>query len=181
MRLRLLLVMLLCACSSHPSAISDEKRTIQNQNIGAITISVPKDWALTERTHIQYGTTFYRLTPPANDFDLEILFNDLPNMKMGALVDKDLEIYIESNLGELASQSTEGKVKAIRFGKARDAVYARLTDKAPKPGEYRYITQGVRLLGNNVVLFTFMSNDRQGDQLKHVLKIVDSVAIKSKI
>src|SRR5205085_1023649 len=113
-----------------------------------------------ERHHINFGTTFYRLVPPKSELDLEILVNDLKHMKMAALVDKDLEIYIESNMADSASKSVEGKARGKRFGKHKDGVYARLTDTAPKPGEYLYYTQGVRLIGTNVVLFTLLSNDK---------------------
>jgi hypothetical protein len=136
---------------------------------------VPRDWVAIERHHINFGTTFYRLVPPRNMFDLEILVNDLDHMRMAALVDKDLEIYIESNMARAAPQSTEGRVTARRFGARRNSVYARLTDKAPKPGEFVLFTQGVWLLGKNVVLFTLYSNDHDGAVLKQVLEIVDSV------
>jgi hypothetical protein len=54
---------------------------------------------------------------------------------MDARVDKDLEIYIESNMRRAAPQSIEGKAKAVRFGAKNDGVYARLTDKARKAGD----------------------------------------------
>src|SRR5262249_12269940 len=112
------------------------------------------------------------------DFDVEILFNDLEHMRMRALVDKDLEIYIESNMRRAAPQSAEGKATAVRFGAKKDGVYARLTDKAPKPGEPVYFTQGVRLLGTNVVCVTLYSIDADGAVLRRVLDIVDSVTIE---
>ena len=53
-----------------------------------------------------------------------------------------------------------------------------MTDKAPKPGEFHYFTQGVKLQGQKVVLFTLMSNDKDGAVLKQALQIVDSVQFK---
>ena len=160
------------------AAEGDVERTIKNENIGTVRLTAPKDWEPIERHHIRFGTTFYRLVPPKKTFDLELLFNDLAHMRMDALVNKDLEIYIESNMSHAGPQSVEDKPKAVRFGKDKDGVYARLTDKAPKPGEWLYFTQGVRLLGKNVVLFTLMSNDKNGGDLKRVLQIVESVQIE---
>jgi hypothetical protein len=96
-------------------------------------------------------------------------------MNMEALTDKDLEIYIQGNMARATPQSIEGKVSAIRFGTKRDGVYARLTDKAPKSGEFVLFTQGIRLQGNKVVLFTLYSNDMDGAILQRVLQIVESV------
>lgn len=156
----------------------DIQRSVKSENIGTVYLTAPNDWRPIERHHIKFGTTFYRLVPPQKEFDLEILFNDLSHMRMDALVDKDLEIYIESNMRAATPQSVEGKVKAFRFGAHKDAVYARLTDKAPKPGEPVYFTQGVRLLDKNVILFTLYSNDKDGSTLKKVLEIVESVKIE---
>jgi len=165
-------------CAPALSFSADVQRTVKSENIGNITLTVPNDWKSVERHHIDFGTTSYRLIPSGKEFDLEILFNDLQHMHMTALVDKDLERYIESNMADAARQSTEGRVVAKRFGSKRDGVYARLTDKTPRPGEFVLFTQGVRLLGENIVLFTLYSNDIDGADLKKVLAILDSVNIE---
>ena len=46
------------------------------------------------------------------------------------------------------------------------------TDKAPKPGEFHYFTQGVKLQGQKVVLFTLMSNDKDGAVLKQAFPVI---------
>ncbi|SRR6266480_2302858 len=178
MRAAILLAVLLFVWAKAISAEGDVERAVKNENIGTVRVTTPKDWAPIERHHINFGTTFYRLVPPKKNFNFEILFNDLAHMKMEALVDKDLEIYIESNMRRAAPQSIEGKAKAVRFGAKNDGVYARLTDKAPKPGEPAYFTQGVRLLGKNVVLFTLYSDDKDGSVLTKALEIVDSVKVE---
>ena len=172
----LFLIALLCALPLARGAEGDELRSFRNENVGTVTLVASRDWKPVERHHINFGTTFYRLLPPVEgEFDLEILVNDLAHMKMDALVDKDLEIYIESNMARAAPQSVEGKATAIRFGGQRDGVYARLTDKAPRPGEFLWFTQGVRLQSKKVVLFTLYSNDKDGSILKKALVIVESV------
>lgn len=175
MRIPLALALSCFFLAAH-AAGGDEVRSFQNENIGKVTLVAPSDWKPIERHHINFGTTFYRLLPPSKgQFDFEILVNDLAHMHMEALVDKDLEIYIQSNMARAAPQSTEGKVSATRFGAMHDGVYARLTDKAPKPGEFVLFTQGVRLQGKKVVLFTLYSNDKDGAVLRKALEIVDSV------
>ncbi len=176
MRMTIVLVLFSLFSVTTCAASLDETRSFKNENVGKITLVTPNDWSPIERHHINFGTTFYRLQPPQKGlFDLEILVNDLAHMRMEALVDKDLEIYIQSNMRQAAPQSVEGKVSAIRFGAKQDGVYARLTDKAPKPGEFVLFTQGVRLQGNKVVLFTLYSNDKEGEILRKTLQIVGSV------
>lgn len=174
------LISALVLVASKLTAEELKEQSFTNENIGRVVLKAPKDWKPIERHHINFGTTFYRLVPPKSEFDLEILVNDLKHMSMAALVDKDLEKYIESNMAESASQSVEGKVRGRRFGEHKDGVFARVTDKAPKPGEYLYFTQGVRLIGTNVVLFTLLSNDKDEAALKATLAIVESVKLEAK-
>jgi hypothetical protein len=176
MRTYLFGLLLFVVASTVHAAAGEEIRSFKNENVGNVTLSAPKDWAPIERHHIKIGTTFYRFIPPKKgQFEFEILVNDLAHMRMEALVDKDLEIYIQSNMSGAKSQSTEGKVTAVRFGSRHDGVYARLTDKTPKPGEFVLFTQGVRLQGKKVVLFTLYSNDKDESILRKALEIVDSV------
>jgi hypothetical protein len=167
----------LCSLAANAASPEEtERRSFANENVGRVSLDAPRAWKPAERHHIYFGTTFYRLLPPQpGQFDLEILVNDLAHMRMEALVDSDLEIYVESNMASAAGHSIEGKPKALRFGATRDGVYARLTDKAPKPGEFTLFTQGVRLQGKRVVLFTLYSNDKDGSVLKQALAIVESV------
>lgn len=157
-----------------------EERSFVNENIGTVLLNSPKDWKAIERHHIRFGTTFYRLVPPKKDFDVEFMVNDLKHMRMDALVDKDLELYIESNLSRYAAESVEKKATAHRFGKNKDGVYARLTDDSDQKEEFLLLTQGVRLIGDGkgVVLFILKSNDKDKKVLNKVLEIADSIRIK---
>ena len=88
--------------------------------------------------------------PAMGAFELEIIVNDSKHIHMEDVIDKNLEIYIESNMERLTAQSTAGAVIAKRFGAKNDGVYALRTDKAPLPGEFLSLTQGLRLIGNKI-------------------------------
>lgn len=176
MRLFIALLISLIAFAPLYAADSNIQRAFKNENIGNVSLQAPENWEPIERHHINYGTTFYRLKPPSEGlFDFEILVNDLDHMGMKALVPKDLERYLQYTMSSFLAQSVEGKTTPIRFGHAKDGVYATLTDKAPKPGEFALLTQGVRLQGNKVVLFTLYSNKQDSSVLKKALAVVDSI------
>jgi hypothetical protein len=60
------------------------------------------------------------------------------------------------------SQAVESniEVKELR-GTSAQGYYFAATDRAPKPGEYKYITQGILPVGELVVTFTVLTNDGQ--------------------
>jgi len=178
MRTAILIAALFFTATPAPAAEGNAQKAIRNENIGTVSFTAPEDWTPVERIQTESGTTFYRLIPPKQEFDVELLFNDLAHMQLDGLVDKNLELYIETNMAAAAPQSVEGKARAVRFGPTSDGVYVRLTDKAPNPGDPIYFTQGVRLLGTNAVLFTLYSNDKDGSALGKVLEIVESVKVE---
>jgi len=57
--------------------------------------------------------------------------------------------------------------------------YFSATDRAPKPGEFKYLTQGMLLVGDLVVAFSVLTNDRQEkvrDQALAMLKSASHLA-----
>lgn len=177
----LLAALLLASAPALAPALAEdakEQRTLKNANVGTITLAVPRDWTPTEDRHTESGATTYRLETPQKTFSVEIVFNDLGYMRMDGLTDRHLEQFLERSLASMVPESVEGAATPRRFGGRRDGVYVRLTDRAPKPGESLYLTRGVRLLGRDIVLFTLLSNDRDGAILRDVLEIVDSVSVK---
>ncbi len=169
--------------SSALAAENVELRTIETQNIGTVTVLVPSNWKpwVGHHANQNFATTFYKLTSEEEKFFFEIAINDLTHMQLSGLTNNDLEQYIQTTMAPRASQSTEGKITTQRFGTLTDGVYARLTDKKPKTDEPIYLTNGIRLIGNNVILFTIYSNDHDSAVLQKVLSIVSSAEIKPKI
>jgi hypothetical protein len=115
------------------------------------------------------------LPPVAGWFDLEIVVAEIARLQQDTLTRRDLEGHLQAGLAEVLPQSVEGRISVQRFGLRRDeSLYARLTDKAPPPGDFHIISKGVRLLGRRALLFTLFSNDADGKVLRRVLDLVSS-------
>ena len=163
-----------------PAWAAEELRTYLAQNLGKITMVVPMEWAVVQRHEAESGNTVFRLLPPrAGQFDLEITVNDMARLKMEAYAGAALEHYLQTQLAEAASGSVEGSVTTKHFGVRREpAFYARLTDKAPKPGEFLLYTHGARQQGRKMVLFNLYSNDADAALLRKTLDVVASVTFE---
>ena len=58
------------------------------------------------------------------------------------------------------AQSVEQKADVKSFkGEETDGYYYSLTDSAPSPGEYKYMSQGLERVGDLLLQFTILSND----------------------
>ncbi|HEY7676568.1 MAG TPA: hypothetical protein VIG69_05830, partial [Candidatus Methylomirabilis sp.] len=59
-------------------------------------------------------------------------------------------------------------------GVAARGYYFSATDRAPKPGEYKFMTQGMLRVGSLLVTFTILTNDGQGNIVADALAMLRS-------
>jgi hypothetical protein len=154
-----------------------EERTIQTDG-QKFSLSVPKEWPAIETRRTPGAKPYFRLVPAKTNFSFQLYFNErLPNAT-NAPIEKRMERFVEGALKPLVENSVEGKLEMHRFGAEKEGVYARLTDRAPKAGEYLFYTRGMRLVGTNVLGFELVSNDKDFSALSNTLAVVESVKVE---
>ena len=71
---------------------------------------------------------------------------------------------------EAAPQSVEGTLLLQELsGASNQGYFFKATDRAPKVGEFKYLTQGIVCLGEINVAFTILTNDGQDSVIKAAL------------
>jgi hypothetical protein len=151
-----------------------EQRTIQTDT-EKFALSVPKDWPAFETNKTERNTVYYRIGPANTNYSIQLYFNNPLQIGTNRLIDSALEGFIAGALKPVLAETVEKEVQTHRFGTRKDGVYGRLTDRAPKAGEFRYYTRGVRLIGTNVLVFALVSNDEDFSALSNTLAMVESV------
>ena len=69
---------------------------------------------------------------------------------------------VQKAANDAKSQAVEEAISIVEFsGSAGPGYYFSATDKAPKPGEYKYMTQGMLKVNDLTVTFTILTNDGQ--------------------
>jgi hypothetical protein len=69
---------------------------------------------------------------------------------------------VQHTAREAQSQAVESPIQVRELsGTSGKGYYFEATDRAPKPGEYKYMTQGILPVGELVVTFTVLTNDGQ--------------------
>jgi hypothetical protein len=154
-----------------------EQRTVQTES-EKFVLSAPKDWPGFETNKTERGTVYYRIGPANTNYSIQLYFNNPLQIGTNRLEDSALEGFIAGALKPVLAETVEKEVQTHRFGTRKDGVYGRLTDRAPKAGEYRYYTRGVRLIGTNVLVFALVSNDEDFSALSNTLAVVESVKVE---
>ena len=92
--------------------------------------------------------------------------------------DKTMRAIMESAARELAPQSVEKEIKVEPFGSGGTRGYRIcLTDRAPKPGEFKFMCEGMASSGNHVVQFTVLYNDAGKADALEAVKAFESVQV----
>ena len=160
-----LVIFLLSLCGQAAYAADDTVDKIYNlPGHGDLRLTMPKDWNDEVRKHPGdfpptifisgfQGTPFVIFVTPrwpdsqnASDFGTP--------QSIHGLVAKAAQAA--------APESVEGKLSIVTMGGGRGpGYYFDATDRAPKPGEFTYMTQGAIGVGGVVCTFTILTNDKQ--------------------
>lgn len=84
-----------------------------------------------------------------------------------------IRVLLEDGGRKLLPQSVEPSIELREFKGRSSAGYCfTLTDKAPKPGEYKYMTQGGYAAGKLILMFELMFNDKDSGVSNLALEMV---------
>lgn len=151
-------------------------RDFDHARLGRIQMRMPPSWLTFERQN-GAGTSLVRIAPPQNRFGLEIQIGTRMALKLATLDDAGLPGYLIASLSGLLPRFLEDAVVPLRFGPDADGVYARLTDRHPRAGEFLFLTRGLRLDGDAVIVFTLYASDHDASVLSEVLTVVAGITI----
>jgi hypothetical protein len=86
-----------------------------------------------------------------------------------------LRRQVERTIESVKSQAVEKDLTAVEFqGASGPGFYFSATDPAPKPGEYRFMTQGILRVNELTVTFTILTNDGQEQVVQDALAMLQS-------
>lgn len=91
----------------------------------------------------------------------------------GGLDDAKIKSMVASAAKSAEAQSVEGSLALQNLvGTSGRGYYFRATDRAPKPGEWKYLTQGILRTGSLTLAFTVLTNDGQAPIEKAAVEMI---------
>lgn len=125
---------------------------------GALMLPLPDGW----RTSKQAGSAPTLSFIPVSGPSFQVLVSPLvaSDGRVAPSSAKAIRSLVESAAGDVKSQAVE---KSLPLQELRSTdvqgTYFSVTDRAPKPGEFKYMTQGAMSVRGLPVSFTILSND----------------------
>ena len=156
-------------------AASGAIRTYVLSSDQAVGLSVPQNWSDTITNSLVKPVVTVRFSAEKRDeFAMLVTFGRPEGTNT-------LRADVEQAARKLTGTSEEERadIKNLR-GKQTEGCYFSLTDKAPKPGGWKYLTQGVVRIGGWLAAFTILSNDPGLKINERGLEVVRSAVLVSR-
>jgi hypothetical protein len=176
--LTLLLTAQFFACTAALAQSAPQKRYALPER-GALQMNVPAGW----KDEVQ--------SPQQKDLPPTISFSPVQGQPFAVLVtpiwraradipEPTRETILKQVQGLIEgtrSQAVEKDVKPLEIkGASGPGYYYSVTDRAPKPGEFKHMTQGMVKAGELLVTFTILTNDGQQDVAQAALAMLRGAA-----
>lgn len=149
---------------------------------GSLELVVPNHWQHSTRQPARGRPPTIMFSPRSGD-DFQVLLTPGwdAGSKPGFNSPQEIRRLLEGRGKNLLGQSAE-KTLVLEELSGREAVgYAySLTDRDPKPGEYRYMTQGAVGVGDLLVLFTILYKDKNAPERQAALDMVKTARQRAK-
>ncbi|HTO50461.1 MAG TPA: hypothetical protein VML91_22695 [Burkholderiales bacterium] len=145
---------------------------------GNFVIQVPRDWKDQVRQQPNQLPPTIAFGPGSGNPFQVVMIPIWPPTKDYALPSRDqVRAAIERVAQEASSQAVEKELRVVELqGRSGAGFYFSATDRAPKPGAYKFLTQGTVLVGQLVVNFTILTNDGQEAIVKQALDALKGAA-----
>lgn len=157
-------------------AADGEKKAYPLPDNSKLELTIPPGWKdeLKEKTTIALS--------PREGAPFQVVVTPVARQRAGA--DADTTIKMRHSVQQAADKIKPSAVEeylAVEqlLGAPRPGYYFSATDRDPKPGEFKYLTQGMLLVGDVVISFSILTNDGQQkakDEALAVLKRASHLA-----
>ncbi len=149
---------------------------------GTLVLNVPATWRAALRTPPGAYPPTIGMTPVSGEkFDLVLSVSWSKTSRTDAPRPEDVRVLIEKSGKAALPQAVEKTVKVQEFGsKAKRGYYVALTHKAPRPDQFRHMTQGAIGEGNLLLGFTLLTNNPKAIDRGAVLTMLASAKQEGK-
>jgi hypothetical protein len=162
-----------------PASAADkitQKRYPLPEQRGTFLVSAPASWK-DDVNQPQPSAPPTILFEPSTGKPFQVLLTPIwkPRPDVPTPTKDALRQQVQRAADELKSDRIANQIKVVELqGKGGPGFYYSATDKAPKPGEFKYLTQGLIMASELMVSFTVLTNDGQEQVVRDALSLIRS-------
>ena len=174
-------VLVSLATAATAVAADGEKKAFALPDNSKLELTIPAGWKDELKTNPKSAPATIALAP-RDGSPFQVSVTPVARQRQGAST--DTAIKMRASVQQAADKVKPGAMEQYLpveqlAGAAGPGYYFSATDREPKPGEFKYLTQGMLLVGDVVLSFSILTNDAQEkvrDQALAMLKSASHVA-----
>jgi hypothetical protein len=167
---------LLCSMAASFAADATAEKKYALPQRGSLQMNVPVGWSDEVRPPQRNGppTIIFR-AKDGKAFDVLVTPIWRARPEVPVATKEALRQSVQRAADEAKAQALEQTIPLIELtGASGPGFYFSVTDKAPNPGEYKYLTQGLLRVGELAVSFSILTNDGQEQVREDALTLLKS-------
>lgn len=145
-----------------PTALAGTFRIAAGGDGRELVLDMPDGWRAHTSSPEGAPVRTVAFSPPQGE-SFKVLVSVLPlpaDPSRPPLSQQDLRESVQASADQAETQSVESALVPIDLiGPDVGGAYFQATDRAPPPGEFKHLTQGVLRVGTSVLTFTVLAND----------------------
>jgi hypothetical protein len=151
---------------------SQNERRYSLGDYGFFRIDIPPSWK-DELRQPPDRTPPTIVLSPKTGVPFRVLVTAIWGAKMEKLKDESIRELVQKSAERVKPQAVEKTLQLVELrGTSGKGYYFFVTDKAPKPDEYKYMTQGAMVVGDLLVTFTVLTNGNHEEVTKEALTML---------
>ena len=164
--------------AAHAAASASSPHVFELPGHGALALLMPEGWAAKVRqppNRLPPTIIMRPLADAAGELIVTVVW------PVGSAVRIPDEVQLHSEVGEAAKHAALQSVERILpireiTGADGRGFYFAATDRAPKPGEYKYLKQGILRVGAIALAFTVLTNEGEDAVVRSALEVLRTAA-----
>lgn len=161
--------------------ISDSNRIMRFviNNKDAMEVNIPESWDVKSRqaNNLSLSLKLTHKGSLGKDGLFTLLITAFAQKKK-PMTDSEIKELVIQNSRQFRSQAVENKIDVKELKTASlIGYYYKLTDKAPKPGEYKYMRQGFLQIEKVLLTFTFFFHQDEETEWENAISLFKSIKI----
>jgi hypothetical protein len=151
---------------------SKNERRYPLGDYGFFRVDIPLSWKDELQQPAKRLPPTISLSPKAGN-SFQILITPIWGAKKEVLEDAAIKELVRKSAETARPQAVEKTLRLVGLqGASSKGYYFFSTDKAPRPGEFKYMTQGVLAVGDLIVTFTILTNNNHEEVAKEALTLL---------
>jgi hypothetical protein len=172
------------ATATAPMAAEGEKKAFSLPDKSSLELAIPAGWQdelkANQATKGRQGPAADTIVlKPRNGAPFEVFVTPVAGQKPGASADTAIKMRdsVQKSADKVKSSAAEPYLPVEHLtGAPGPGYYFSATDREPKPGEFKYLNQGMLLVGDVILSFSILTNDAQEKVREQALAMLKSAS-----